>query len=272
MKDSQKAIGSFLLVLCLLGPLTVVNAQISDNGWLRISTDEDSVTEIDRESLVLGPSYLVSAKYRNVLSAMKPVPGVSGVQYKTRLDTIQFDTQTFSYRISESVFLDGSDKPVWSFANDDLKAGWRRLRSGSARKLFSAASQLRPFGRWKVVSYRYATGEGPASDDPPELRQLIGRHIILGLDQLFVGNSNCPGSTVQAQSISDSEMFKKFGTTFKDLDIPSDTVNVMRMECSVANREYPPYVLVLLQTPTKAKFLWNGVFLDIERPGNLFLP
>lgn len=260
-----------LTILCLLGSLLVVNGQSDVDGWLRVMTDEDSVTEIDRVSLIIGPKHLIGAKYRTVLSTTMPVPGTPNVIYKTRIDTIQFDTRTRSYRISESAFFDTSQKSVLSFVNSDSNVGWKQLRGRTALRLFSAASQLRPFGTWKVISYHYASGEGPAMDDPSELRDLIGRNLILGLDQLFIGKSNCVGPTFEAHLISDAEISKKYGLSIKDLGIAADSVNVMRIACN-SNKAYPPYILVILQTTTRAKLLWDGVFLEIERPGNQFLP
>lgn len=261
-----------LLFVSLLQAVFVFSAfsQAETESWLRVFTDEGSVVEVNRFGLVLEPNNVIRAQFRTVFSKPDSIPGKPDLKYKTRIDSIHFNVATQRYRVSESNFLDKSDKSIFTVAPSKA-ADWKPISGRTANRLFSASTQLQPFGYWKVASYQYASGEGPFTDDPKELRDLIGSSIVLKLNHLFIGSSNCTRATFEWESVTDSILRSRVGMSLKDLGFNSDNVNVIKIGCR-SNDNYPPTVLVILQSPTKGKLLWDGVFFDIERPGNPFSP
>ncbi len=254
-----------VLGLCVLP----TSGQKLSDPWLRVITEDDYVIDVDRTSLILESKDIIQALFRTTYSDPVEIAAKSDKRYAVRLDSMQFRTKAGGYRIKESSFLDKSGKKV-----SDLKSAsqeWKLTGSRTGGRLFRAASQLAPFGYWKVISYHYFSGEGPSPDDPEELRSLIGSTIALKLDHLFIGSSNCSDPTVESQTVTDSEVSKKFGTSLKSFGIESDRITAMRITCH-SNDKYPPYILVILRSATRAAVLWDGVFLSIERPGNRFLP
>ncbi len=148
-------------------------AQDNTDQWLRVFTEEESIIDVNRSSLVLEQNQVISAQFKTKLLKPEPVPGKPDIKYQTRLDSIQFSMKDRRYRISESDLLDASGNVVFSYSSRDANS-WKPLSGRTVNRLFNAASQLRPFGIWRVVSYRYASGDPASDNDPPELTSLVG--------------------------------------------------------------------------------------------------
>jgi hypothetical protein len=245
-------------------------AQDNASQWHRVSTEEGSITEVDRSSLVFEQDQVLRAKFRTKLSKSEPMPGNPAVKYRTRLDTIQFSVKDQRYRVSESNLLDSSGKVVFSYSTGDTN-GWKEIRGRTAHRLFNAAGQLQPFGVWKVQSYRYASGD-PASDkDPLELRSLLGTEILLTLDRVVAGKGTCSSPVFDGQTVTNEEFESRVGSSLQSMSLPSDKIETIRLACRSTNK-FPSQTIVLRLPGNKALMLWEGVFLELERTRDLFSP
>jgi hypothetical protein len=137
--------------------------------------------------------------------------------------------------------------------------------------LFSAASHLQPFGIWKVVSYRYASGDPASDNDPPELTSLVGSDILFNLDRVVAGKETCYAPIFDATTITNEEVVKRVGSSIKSLGIPSEKLDVIFLVCQTKGN-FPSQTIMLRLLGNKALMLWEGVFLELERSRNLFLP
>jgi hypothetical protein len=122
------------------------------------------------------------------------------------------------------------------------------------------------------LSYRYASGEGPSNDDPSELKSLAGSSLYLSLEEFRVGNDRCLSSLIEPKTITNDEMMRRTGSDLKSFGIVAEKADVISVKCTRGTGEFPPNTLILLLANKRATVLWNGVLLDIERPGNRFLP
>src|SRR4030095_10001057 len=223
-------IGKLSILFCLVGLLAVTSiSQDNADRWLRVLTDEDSTIEVNRFSLVLEPDQVIRADFRTTFATPMLLKGTQGGSYQSRLDSIQFRLNDKRYRVRESKFVDSSGHVLSSSskgASDEWKSAWGR--TGSA--LFSAATQLRPFGTWKIVSYKYASGENPSKSDPPELKALLASGMHLAFDHVRVADLNCDSPVLEPTVMTDDEFSQRVGTSLKTMGI-ADSVNVLYLRC-----------------------------------------
>lgn len=257
-----KVAASFAFLILIGG---LCSAQKAGQSWLRVLTEDDYVIEVNKNSLTLEPSGIIGADFRTYYSQPEYVDQKSTLQYQSRLDSIEFKIAGAHYRIVESSFVDSTGKSVFKHSGEGKN--WKS-RNNTSSLLYSAAAQLAPFGYWKVLSYHYTSGEGPADNDPAELRELVGRTIEIRPSYLFIGNSNCPGADLDFKFVSDKDL-TRYGLTLKDFGVDTTTLPVIAATCK-SNRDYPPQISIFLHSSSKAKLLWGGVFFDIERPPNTF--
>lgn len=258
-------ISVFLVISIIATP-----AQANSSLWLRVFTSEYSIIEVNSFSLVLEQDQIITAQFKTVFSRPEPVPGKPGLKYQTRIDSIQFNINDSHYRISESKFLDAAGNVALSFSPENT-AEWRSLSGRTANLLFRAAGQLRPFGSWKVQSYRYASGEPASDQDPRELRSLVGSDVLLNLDMVVVGKETCKTPIFNAKTITDEEFSNRIGSSFRSLGLPWDKLDIIHLVCN-AGREFPPQTLILRPPDGSILMLWDGVLLHMERTKNIFLP
>lgn len=245
-------------------------AQNNVDPWLRVITDEESVIDVNRSSLVLEPNRVIRAEFRTQLSKPEVVPGKLGVKYQTRLDSIQFSLTDNRYRIAKSNLLDASGKTVMLYSTTDANK-WKSRGGRTASRLFSAAGQLPPFGVWRVVTYRYASGELPSVQDPPELTSLVGSDILFSLDRVVVRNETCSSPVFDPKAITNEEFVKRLGSSITSLGIASGKLEAILVACK-SRTNLPVQTFVLRLPGNKALMLWDGVFLEMERTKNIFLP
>ena len=113
----------------------------SSKEWRRISTDQNSTTDVGVASLTLEPNGMFRATFRIGLSKAEEAPGKPGAKYKTQLLTLQFDSKKSAYRIFETTLQDSSGKAVYA-SGPNPSATWKPLgRSGHS--FYSAAADLR---------------------------------------------------------------------------------------------------------------------------------
>ncbi|MEP6787696.1 MAG: hypothetical protein ABJB40_04650 [Acidobacteriota bacterium] len=238
-------------------------AQNSNDSWLRLITGEGYFIDVDKTSLTLKNEGIINAKFRTSFGSPETAVRRPALKSQARIDSIDFLISTHSYRIVESKLLGPSGQIISHKTNLEWKP-----RTASARLFFSAASKLAPFGSWKVLSYRYVSGEGPGKDDPEEIKSLVGNTVSLRLENLFIGRSNCPDASFDFKSVSDKDL-EHYGFSLSDIGIKSDAVTIMSASCK-SNPGYPQRTLIFLNSTTKATILWNGVLFEIERLPNEF--
>lgn len=250
---------------------SVLAGQAQDDQWQRVSTEESSIIDVDRSSLVFEQDQVLRAKFRTKLSKSEPVPGNTATKYRTRLDAIQFSIKDQQYRIAESNLLDSSGKVVFSYSASDAN-GWKAIRGRMAHRLFNAAGQLQPFGIWRVHSYRYASGDPASEKDPPELRSLLGTEILFTLDRVVAGKGNCSAPVFDAKTVTNEEFENRVGSSLQSMSLPSDKIEAILLGCKAATNKFPSQTIVLRLPGNKALMLWEGVFLELERTRDLFSP
>ena len=257
-------LGLTCALLVLAFTTSFVAQKRATETWLRVTTGDDFVIDVDRTSLAFGDSHVIEATFRTTHTDPQPLSTQSG-PYRSQLDTIAFQTNGPDYRVIKSLFLSDSGKVL--LEQNPQGPQWRHKGKAAAR-LYGAATQLAPFGQWKVHSYKYASGEGPSKDDPEELTSLIGKDILFSPSRVAIGDTGCYESSLVFASITGEDAFKRLGIQLSDLGIEGSTMRAIRATCS--NKDEGTFIFLL--SPDKAKLLWNGVFFDIERPGNIFLP
>lgn len=232
-------------------------SQNEKDRWLRVSTENGFVSDVDSQSLAIGNDGSITARFRMKFAKAERLD--SSVAYRTREDTIQFDRGKARYQVIESNYLDSSGKVVASSAATD----WKPLRSGYGSQMYYAAARLRPFGAWSVLTYRYASGEPASDDDPPELRNLVRSSVLLSPDRFVAGKYTCYSPVLEPGTITDEESRKRIGSPLKAIGIMSDKVDVLFVNCET-NNSFPLNTIMLQISDGKIVMLWDGVFLELE--------
>jgi hypothetical protein len=312
-RSIQLLILIFAINLCLAVAFAPTAFCQDDEGrWLRVLTNEDSIIDVDRFSLELERAQVIRADFRTTFSKSIPPVGTPGNSHAARLDSIQFRVSDRRYRVRESKFFDASGHVVSSSSTPGTDV-WNLAfgRTGSA--LFSAATQLRPFGSWKVVSYRYASGGGPSVDEPPELKALLGSGMYLAFDKVQMAGLTCRSPVLEPTVMKDEEFSTQVGTSLRSIGM-ADKADVIYLHCKAsysdltseqrptlkrrqtgvpgstnssnqlhrsdyqpnvadyALNKFPATTLILRRSDDKILVLWDGVFVELERAMNVFLP
>lgn len=247
-----------LLVLCTGQTL----AQDDNNTWQRVITGPGFKIDISIQSLQLEANRNFAAKFKTTLSKSESVEEKPGAKYKTRLETIEFDSKTAKYRILETDFLDSTGKTVHSSSSDQ----WKVIINGkTASQLYYKAMSLPPFGTWNVITYRYADGTPAAIDDPSDLRKLIGGSLFLTFDSVQLAGKICTNPSFELKKISDEEFTKRTGSPLKTLGVEGVSLDAILMKYE-PDRSYLSQTFFLQLPNRKILLLWDGVFLELERP------
>src|SRR5450432_2631908 len=143
---------AFLLLSCL-----PASTQAQHETWQRIFTSDEFTVDVNPTSLTF-ETHIFRAQFRTVFSKPEAISSNSPTKYKTRLETIEFNTDK-QYRYFETSLLDSTGKIVQSYLRDSSQ-DWRVFKEGGVTaRLFDAARALRPLGRWTVIGYRYIDGK-----------------------------------------------------------------------------------------------------------------
>lgn len=249
------------LIILLISCSSQTHAQDDKNTWQRVITGPGFNIDVGIESLKLEANRNFSAKFKTTLSKSEPVDVKSGAKYKTRLETIEFDANSRKYRIQETTFLDSNGKLIISSASTE----WKQIRGGTASTLFQRAIGLPPFGWWKVATYHYADGKPAATDDPPDLKKLIGASLFLTFDNAQLAGKTCAAPTYELKKISDGEFTKRTGSPLQAIGVEGASLDAIIMTCE-RNRSDLPQTFFLQLPNRRILLLWDGVFVELERP------
>lgn len=261
----------FLGVLCLFA-VTLVRAQYENekDRWLRVSTGSDVLVEIDKFSLDLEPDNKITALFRQVPVDPEREKIATEKDANVRYDRIRFDLRNNRYEVVESRFVDASGK-VTAFSTSEATAEWKPLWGKTGRTFLAAAAQLRPFGWWRIVSQKYASGELLSKDDLVGITTFDHPRVSFSPGSLQVGSDRCSDPIFDPKTVTDEEFTKLVGSSMKLLGIDADRILIVRMVCTLQDKRSMPTAFLI--TPDgKGLLLWDGVFLEIEREKNYFSP
>ena len=232
-----------------------------DTGWERVVTDTNLNIDVNTSSLVLESSGMFHAVFRTILSKSEDLSEKPGSKYKTRFETIQFDPKIYSYRVIETSLLDSSGKVVFA-SETGSEAKWRIIKGGTAGKLYDVISQLPPLGSWKVVSIKYIDSS-PSAEEKIKFAKIIGTSASIRLDGFYLGENNCSRPGYESISIRNEEILNLTGHSFKDLGIPGERVDTLKIKCKL--RDSSELNLLFSPSPERATLLSGGAILDLER-------
>jgi hypothetical protein len=216
--------------------------------WQRLSTEQDSTTDVGVRSLVLEPNGLFRATFRIQLGKAEKAPEKPDAKYKTRLMTIQFDYRKRAYRIVETTLLDSTEKVVFT-SGQLTDAPWK---PGSGGSFYSAASQLSPLGSWRVMS----TSEAEASQSIYQ--------VMIEVNRFQVGRTGCTGPDYESTSMTREEIAKLTGLPISAFQMSAEKVNVVKIKCSSPDLASEIHILV----PTaldRAILLSGGTLYTLQR-------
>ena len=250
----SKVFASFLFVIAVTLPT------YGQSRWQRIISGEGFVMEVDSTSLILEPNGILSARFRTVLSKAESLPNDAKIKYKTRIETIEFDSG--KYRVIKSELFDSDDVTV-AKSEPGARATWRRSVGATASRLFAVTAQLPPFGDWKVNAYRYVGGEKPSIDEPIDLMQLVGNDVRITLTSMTVGKQTCASPVYQTEMTTIKGLSERLGSSSDIFGNLTDPVQTTKISCG-SNEWKPPNTLLIRQDENRSDLLWNGVLLELS--------
>ena len=246
--------------------------------WLRVSTEANTTIQVSTGSLVLEPGRRIRATFRFNLSKQESAFGKPEAKYKTRIETIQFDTLEYNYRIIETTLLDSSGNVVYKSA-PDVTPAWKPIRGITASKFYDAATNLSPLGAWAVVASRYPKGTIPPLGDHADDRLIrrgpdgvsnqnpvptLHSRVITQVNNFEVERKTCSRPSYESGTLSNAEFVKWTDFSLKDAGIPTDAVNVIKIKCESADPVSEIHLL-LLASATRATLISGGVLFDLEK-------
>lgn len=125
--------------------------QEQKDRWKRVFTGADSIVEVDVSKVTFGSLPVARVRFRTILSKPEALPRNSTVQYKTRIETIEFKCQINDagsgsrainetrYRLYEGSFLNEKGQIVKSFEWQPSEE-WKEVKFGSTMERLSAAA------------------------------------------------------------------------------------------------------------------------------------
>ena len=247
-----------LITLTLSAPTAVAKDE-----WQRVITGADFIIDVSTASLLLQPNRTISARFRTTLSKSEEIAANAGGKYRVRLETIQFRWNDRQYRISETILLDTSGKAVFSSPPND-KIAWMDMKGPTTGRLFNAASELPPFGAWKVLSYRFAEGGPPETEDSPDLKNLIGSEFYLHFDRFQAGKATCSTPEYEMRAITDKDFNALTGHPLKSVTVQTDKIEALILKCG-SETSFPPQSFCLRLAGGRMLMLWEGVFVELEK-------
>ena len=248
------------LVACFVCSPGFIRAQQTKPKWQRVYTGEESIIEINASSLKFEPDHILRVQFRTIFSDPETLPGTSGAKYKTRLEVLDFKLNQRQYRTFETTLLDASGKELQSYSTSELR-DWRVVKEGGiTERLFDAASTLPPFGRWKVVAYRFADGDSNRPKSK-ELEGLIGIRVNLQFDRVEVGSDFC---SLPDFVDSNQALIRELEIDLKPLGIQGQSAEMTTIKCQRSGWQ-PPYSLLVKVRDGEILMLWKGVFLVLKR-------
>jgi hypothetical protein len=235
-----------------------------DKEWRRVSTETDAVIHVNTGSLVLESNGRIRATFRFRLGKKEKAVEKAGAYYKTRLETIQFDTREQTYRFIETTLLDGDGKIVYASGPVTTRS-WKPIAGRTVAQFYNVAVELPPLGAWTVVAARYPDGTTPPLDNnPPNAPPLVSSRVNTRVNQFGVGRNSCKTPSYESTSFRGDEFAKWTGFTLQDAGISTEKVDAIKIKCETGDRISEIHVL-LIASVARAKLLSGGVLLDLEK-------
>ena len=247
-----------LAALCLMPSIGYgqLSMPIPDRNkeWRRISTDQESTTDVGVSTLMLEPNGILRTTFRIGLSKSEDAAEKPGARYKTRMLTIQFDSRKKAYRVFETTLLDSSEKVVYS-SGPNPAAVWRPL-ARSSNTYFTAALALPPLGTWKVTS----------SSDTEAMTSASGPlSIAMTMDRFQVGRTTCSTPSYESASMTRDEAAKLTGLSPNGIQETDENVNVVKIKCESPTLTSEIQFLILRRTADRAILLSGGNLYALEK-------
>ncbi len=131
--------------------------------------------------------------------------------------------------------------------------------------LFGKVITLPPFGIWNVITYRYADGTSAATNDPPDLKRLVGSHLLFNFEVIRLEGKTCAEPSLEFRTISDDEFVKRTGSHLSSLGIKTENLDVISLKCKQGHSDLQQTFFLRL-SQGKLLLLWEGVLLELESP------
>lgn len=235
-----------------------------DKEWQRVVTASDSTIDVNASSLVLEPNDVFRATFRTSLSKSEEAFEKPGVKYKTRVETIQFDSRTQTYRSVETTLFDSSDKTVFA-SGLKTTAKWRPLGS-TAAKMYRAALRTGPFSGWCIVGVRYADGRAVTQDEDAQLAQLFGADVLVEVDRFWIGRNACSNPSYESREIGDAEFRKWTGKSLNEVGLGNEKAGALKIVClQKAGAWASELNYLFFGSDGRATLLSSGVLIDLEK-------
>ena len=124
-------------------------AQEKKEKWQRVYTGEDSIIEIDISKVTFVENNVPGkvtfdyhtgrVGFRTILSKPEALKEKTGLKYKSRVETIDFNCATNRYRSYEATLLDEKGKVIKTFGWDP-SAEWKEIKHGGMMDKLSLAA------------------------------------------------------------------------------------------------------------------------------------
>ncbi len=128
---------AFLLALALA--LAPAAAAQQKSKWVRVYTYDDAVIEMEEIQLSFGNFGRV--RFRTVFRKPRPLPGETGVEFKSVVEDLEIMCREQQYRLSSAVYLDAKGEPVHVYKADGDEE-WQELRSLMMQRLLDSACRM----------------------------------------------------------------------------------------------------------------------------------
>lgn len=256
------------VAVCAFAGSTCAQAQQAKANWKRVYTGDGSIVEFNDSSSTFETGNILRANFRTVFSNAESLGGSqSGVKYKTRLETIDFNLRDRRYRFFEITLLDSNGKLVQKRTVEPSDE-WRAIKAGGiTERLFNAACFSTPLGAWKVVAYRFAEGDSKSTQATPQLDRLIGVVIDLHIDYAKVGEKFCSSPSFEDKGAEQEEFMREMGIDWKAIRVRADQARTISVKCAGGGWQ-PSQSLLIQDNSEEMLMLWDGVFLVLKRaPG-----
>jgi hypothetical protein len=251
------------LIACFLFSVPIsISAQQEKVRWERVYTGEDSIIEIDASSLKFDTDRILRATFRTVLTKPERLPEKSGINYKSRFETIAFTLVPRRYRFEVVDWLDGSGKVVQSYKSP-ASGDWKALKAGGImERLFNAMNALPPFGSWRVLAYRFADGP-PDKPGDASVTRLVGTRVRINSEQAEVAERICLVPTYQSRRYTSQEFAREHGVELRTIGVEADFAESITIKCE--NGWQPPQSLLIQLPREQMLLLWDGLFFVLGK-------
>lgn len=186
----------FLLLLFLLAPDPLPAQKTTD--WQRVYTFEESFIEMNTSNVILGGD-IGRVTFRWRFDQPQQVRGYPGLNYKSRVETIEFRCADERYRYYEVTLIDPNGKPIHSQLMAPPYA-WRQIKTDSVIASMSASAcpiikrQLDPEETNRVTEIepgkeaKFAQSIKETLDRSGDFKPLIERFFVSDFIKRYLGD------------------------------------------------------------------------------------